>query len=56
LIIRKMMEGVFSINFQERMVVKSRPIYANGPASCTHESGVEYCQGRRIELGAANKV
>lgn len=55
-IIRKMTECVFSINFQDWMVVKSRPIYANRPSSRTHESDVEYGQGRRIESGVANKV
>ena len=53
---KKLVENVFSINLWKLIVVKSGSIYANGPASCTHESGVEYCQGRRIELGAANKV
>jgi hypothetical protein len=56
-ITKKMVENVFSIDFREWMVVKSRSVYANDIDHCIHESVVEVGQGRRqIESGAANKV
>jgi hypothetical protein len=55
-ITRKMKEGVFSVNFRDWRSVRLRPFYANGPVSCTHESGVEYGGERRFGSGAANKV
>jgi hypothetical protein len=52
---KKMMENVFSINFQGSTVVKSRSISSNDPVHCrTHDLGVEHGQGWRFESGAAN--
>lgn len=53
---KKMVENVFSINFRDPKVVKSRSIYANGPVHCMHDSGLEHGWGRRIESGAANQT
>jgi hypothetical protein len=55
-ITRKRKECVFSINFRVWSGVRSRPIYANAPVSCTHESGIVCGGERRFESGAANEV
>jgi hypothetical protein len=55
-ITKKMVKNVLSINSRERIVVKSRSIYANDCVSCIHGPGVEHAQRRRIESGVANRV
>ena len=55
-ITRKRKECVFSINFRVRSGVRSRPIYANAPVSCMHESGIVCGGEKRFESGAANEV